>query len=195
MKKSDKESSSPELILVNITGPDRIGLNAQLMEILARYDAAVLDIGQADIHHNLALGILFKTDNKKSGDIIKDLLFKTNELKVQVSFNVISEEEYNDWVGRQGKGRYIVTILGRKITAKQIGETAKVIAQQGMNINSITRLTGRIPLDDSVKPKTKACIEFSVRGTPKNLEKMQSDFMALSRKFNASFSLRLHRVI
>ena len=192
MKKSEKEKktkTSPELILVNITGPDKIGLNAELMDILARYDAAVLDIGQADIHHNLALGILFKTDNKKSGDIIKELLFKTNELKEQVSFNIISEEEYNDWVGRQGKCRYIVTILGRKITARQIAATAKVIADQDLNINSITRLTGRIPLDES-EPKTKACIEFSVRGTPKDFEKMQAEFMSLSRKLNYDISLQ-----
>ena len=191
MSENEKEKpGSPELILVNITGPDKIGLNAELMEILARYDASVLDIGQADIHHNLALGILFKTDNKKSGNIIKELLFKANDLKEQVSFNIISEEEYNDWVGRQGKSRYIVTILGRKITAKQIGATAKVIAEQGMNINTITRLTGRIPLDESVKPKTKACIEFSVRGTPKDLEKMQADFMNLSKKLNYDISLQ-----
>lgn len=193
MKKAEKEKKqnfSPELILVNITGADRIGLIADLMEILSQYDATVLDIGQADIHHNLALGILFKTDNRKSGDIIKDLLFKANDLKVQISFNVISEEEYNDWVGRQGKSRYIITILGRKITAQQISATAKVIAEQEMNINTITRLTGRIPLDDAVKPKTKACIEFSVRGTPKDLEKMQASFMALSRKYNYDISLQ-----
>ncbi|MCH5241380.1 MAG: phosphoserine phosphatase SerB [Muribaculaceae bacterium] len=179
-----------ELILVNITGADRIGLTAELMEILAKYDASVLDIGQADIHHNLALGILFKTDNKKSGDIIKELLFKTNALKVQVSFSVISEEEYNDWVSRQGKGRYIITILGPQITAKQISAAAKVIAEQGMNIDTITRLTGRIPLDESEKPKTKACIEFTVRGTPRNIEEMQSNFMALSSKLNYDISLQ-----
>ena len=188
--KNEKKTISPELILINITGADRIGMTAELMEILARHDATVLDIGQADIHHNLSLGILFKTDNLKSGEIIKELLFKTNDLKVQVSFNVISEEEYEDWVSRQGKGRYIITILGRKITAKQISATAKVIAEQGMNIDAITRLTGRMPLDDTIKPKTKACIEFSVRGTPENLEKMQADFMALSRKLNYDISLQ-----
>ena len=164
MKKKDASSASkkpqdsPELILINITGADRAGLTADVMEILAKYDATVLDIGQADIHHNLSLGILFKTVDTKSGDIIKELLFKTNALKVQVSFNIITEEGYNEWVGRQGKNRYIITILGRKITAKQIAATARVIAGQGLNIDSITRLTGRIPLDDTVKPLTKACI-------------------------------------
>lgn len=188
--KVKKAVVSPELILINITGADRVGLTAELMEVLSKYDATVLDIGQADIHQNLSLGILFKTDNKKSGDIIKELLFKTNALKVQVSFSVISEEEYNDWVGRQGKSRYIITILGRKISAEQIASTSKVIAEQGMNIDSITRLTGRIPLEDSKKPLTKACIEFSVRGTPKDLEKMQADFMALSSKLKYDISLQ-----
>lgn len=189
-EKIGENHESPELILINITGADREGLTAELMETLARYDALVLDIGQADIHHNLSLGILFKTDSKKSGDILKELLFKTNALKVQVSFNIISEEEYNDWVNRQGKSRYIITILGRKITARQIAATSKVIAEQGLNIDAIRRLTGRIPLDETVKPLTKACIEFSVRGTPQNLEKMQSDFMALSKSLNYDISLQ-----
>lgn len=181
---------APELILINITGADRAGLTAELMEILARYDATVLDIGQADIHHNLSLGILYKTTNMKSGDIIKELLFKTNALKVQVSFTIISEEEYNDWVGRQGKNRYIITILGKKITAKQIASTAKVIAEQGLNIDSITRLTGRMPLDETETPANHSCIEFSVRGTPNNMDKMQEDFMALSSELDYDISLQ-----
>ena len=179
-----------ELILININGEDRAGLTAELMEILARYKADVMDIGQADIHHNLSLGILFKTDSNKSGDIIKELLIKTNDLKVQVNFNIVSEDEYNRWVGRQGKTRYIITILGRKITAEQIADTAKVIATQGLNIDSITRLTGRIPLDESQQPLTKACIQFSVRGNPSNLQQMQADLMSLSRRLNYDISLQ-----
>lgn len=186
----NKEKLPPELILINIAGPDRKGLTADLMEILARYDATILDIGQADIHQNLALGILFKSDSRRSGDILKELLFKTNSLKIQISFSSISEEEYNDWVGRQGKNRYIITIIGRKITARQIAATTKVIAEQDLNIDSITRLTGRIPLDESKRPLTRACIEFSVRGTPKNLESMQAEFMTLAGKLNYDISIQ-----
>lgn len=190
MKKSTIKKISPELLLISINGADRAGLTSELMEILAKYDATVLDIGQADIHHNLSLGILFKTESDKSGDIIKDLLFKATELNVQISFNVIKEEEYNDWVGRQGKSRFIITILGRKITAKQIAATSKVIAGQGLNIDSITRLTGRIPLDETIAPLNKSCIQFSVRGTPKNLSEMQEKFMNLSRSLNYDISLQ-----
>lgn len=179
-----------ELILINISGEDRSGITAELTDILARYDATILDIGQADIHHTLSLGILFKTDSHKSGEILKELLFKTNDLKVQVSFNIVSEENYNEWVGSQGKNRYIVTILGRKITAQQIAATAKVISEQGLNIDSIKRLTGRMALDEEEQPKAKACIEFSVRGTPKNHEKMQSELMGLASKLNYDISLQ-----
>ena len=36
-----------ELILIRITGEDRPGLTASVTEILAKYDATILDIGQA----------------------------------------------------------------------------------------------------------------------------------------------------
>ena len=184
------EQSERELILINISGPDRCGVTTELTAILARHDAEILDIGQADIHHTLSLGILFKTDSSRSGDILKEILFKTNALKIQVEFNIVSEKDYNDWVGMQGKNRYIITILGRKITARQISDTTRIISRQGLNIDSITRLTGRMPLDDSAQPVTKACIEFSVRGTPADKLKMQSDFMKLAAKLDFDISLQ-----
>lgn len=179
-----------ELILIKISGTDQCGVTSALTEILARYDAAILDIGQADIHHTLSLGILFKTDSRRSGEILKELLFKTSDLKVQVEFNIVTEEEYEKWVGMQGKNRYIITILGRKITASQIAETTRIISGQGLNIDAISRLTGRMPLNEEEQPATKACIEFSVRGTPSDLLKMQSDFMHLSQKLNFDISLQ-----
>lgn len=49
-----------EQILVRISGKDRSGLTADVMGILARYNAQVLDIGQADIHSSLTMGILIR---------------------------------------------------------------------------------------------------------------------------------------
>ena len=179
-----------ELILINISGPDKSGITASLTEILARYNADILDIGQADIHHTLALGILFKTDSRRSGEILKELLFKTNDLQVQVQFSIVTEDEYNAWVGRQGKNRYIVTLLGRRITAAQISAVSSIITQQGLNIETITRLTVRMPLDEEQQPMTKGCIELSVRGTPEDRVKMQSDFMQLASELNFDISMQ-----
>lgn len=179
-----------ELILLNISGPDKSGITASLTDILAKYDAKILDIGQADIHHALSLGILIKTDSSKSGDILKEILFKTRDLKIQVSFDIVSPEAYNDWVSRQGKGRYIVTMLGREITARQIAEVSKIITEQGLNIETIIRLTGRMPLDETQQPLTKGCIEMSVRGTPSDRTAMQADFMRLASELNFDISLQ-----
>ena len=83
-----------EQILVRITGQDRPGLTASVMSILARYGARVLDIGQADIHSTLSLGILIRMDEAHSGQVMKELLFKATELNVNIRFSPISDDEY-----------------------------------------------------------------------------------------------------
>ncbi len=179
-----------ELILININGQDRPGVTAALTEILARHDADILDIGQADIHHTLSLGILFRTDSNESGDILKDLLFKAYDLGVKIRFSPITVEEYEAWVGRQGKNRWIITLLGRRLTARNIAMVSEVVAEQGLNIDAIQRLTGRPPLDESEQMLTKACIEFSVRGTPRDREEMQRRFIQISAEEEFDISLQ-----
>ena len=170
-----------EIIQINISGEDKPGMTSSLTEILARYDAFILDIGQANIHQSLTLGILIKTTADKSGSIMKELLFKASELGVMIRFTPISEERYNDWVGRQGKNRYIITLLGRTVTARHIAEVTKVVAEHGLNIDAIKRLTGRMPLCEDDRA-AKSCIELSVRGSLTDQERstMQEGFMNLS---------------
>lgn len=153
-----------EIIQVNIAGYDKPGLTTALTDILAKYDAFILDIGQANIHQSLTLGILFSTERDKSGFIMKELLFKASELGVQIGFKAIDEEDYNQWVTRQGKNRYIVTLLGRTLSARQIADVTAVIFKFGLNIDAIKRLTGRMPLYED-NGMTKSSIEFSVRGS------------------------------
>ncbi len=178
-----------EIILININGTDRPGVTAAITEILAKNNAVILDIGQADIHNHLSLGILFQSVEGNSGDIMKELLFKAYELDVNIRFNPISEADYSDWVNLQGKIRYIFTILGRKLTAKQIASVSRVVAEQGMNIDDIKRLTGRIPLDENARTP-KASVEFSVRGTPLDKEKMKANFMKLASELEMDISFQ-----
>ena len=181
--------TSTELILIRITGLDRPGLTASITETLSKYDVTILDIGQADIHSTLSLGILFKSLKQDSGNIMKELLFKASDLGVNIRFYPISVEEYEDWVNRQGKDRYILTLLGRKLTAKQITAVTGILAEQGLNIDAIKRLTGRQPLDES-KSNVRACIELSVRGTPRDREEMQRNLMQLSSELAMDFSFQ-----
>lgn len=182
-------AANEELILLNINGTDRLGVTAKLTEILAQNNANILDIGQADIHNNLSLGILIQCDASTSGEILKELLFKSYELGVNIRFKPISPEDYSKWVSMQGRNRYIVTILGRKLTAKQIAGVSRIIAEQDMNIDDIKRLTGRISLDENERTP-KASVEFSVRGTPKDKEKMKADFLKLATELQVDISFQ-----
>ncbi|GAE84305.1 phosphoserine phosphatase SerB [Bacteroides reticulotermitis] len=183
------QSSNTELILIRITGEDRPGLTSSATEILAKYDATILDIGQADIHNTLSLGILCRSEERYSGFIMKELLFKASSLGVTIRFEPITTEEYENWVNMQGKNRYILTVLGRKLSARQISAATRVLADQGLNIDAIKRLTGRIPLDEC-EARTRACIEFSVRGTPKDRIAMQEKLMKLANELDVDFSFQ-----
>ena len=184
------EPSNTELILIRITGEDRPGLTSSIMGILARYDVTVLDIGQADIHNTLTLGLLVRAAEEYSGHVMRDLLFKASELGVNIRFYPVKKDEYADWVNMQGKNRYILTLLGRKLSALQIQAVTSVLAEQGLNIDAIKRLTGRIPLDEQ-RENIRACIEFSVRGTPKDRAAMQSKLLKLSSELEMDFSFQL----
>lgn len=185
-----EEQSKKEQILIRITGKDHPGLTSSIMEILGRYDAMILDIGQADIHSSLSLGILIRMDDATSGQVMKELLFKATEMGVYIGFEPISDDEYEAWVGRQGKNRYILTLIGRTLSARQIGAAAKVIAEQGLNIDSIIRLTGRASIRHPETTTRRACIEFSLRGTPRDRGQMQAELMKLSPELGIDFSFQ-----
>ena len=178
-----------EQILIRITGQDRPGLTAAVMGILARYNARILDIGQADIHSTLSLGILIRIDDTHSGQVMKELLFKAEELNVNIGFAPISDDEYESWVDHQGKNRYILTVIGRSLSAKQIAAATKIIAEQGLNIDFIRRMTGRMSIKHPER-NVRACIEFSLRGTPRDCELMQSKLMHLASEQEIDFSFQ-----
>lgn len=179
-----------ELMLVRITGLDRPGLTAEIMDILSAYDVHIQDIGQAVIHATLSMGILIRVDEERSGKVMKELLFKTSELGVNIKFGPVTLEEYEAWVSRQGKNRYILTILGRRLEARQIGAVTHLIQKQGLNIDAVQRLSGRQSILCPVE-KTRACIQFSLRGTPHDRAGMQADLLHLSGEMEIDCSFQL----
>ena len=178
-----------EIIQINISGEDKPGLTSSLTDILARHDAFILDIGQSNIHQSMTLGILFMTTPERSGQIMKELLFKASEMNIAIRFTPIDEEEYRRWVTGQGKNRYILTLVGRKITAEHISQVTRAISEEGLNIDDINRLTGRMPLDEDERaPKTS--IEFSVRGTLSDKGHFQNELMKIANKGEVDISFQ-----
>jgi phosphoserine phosphatase len=158
-----------EIILLHVTGEDRPGLTAKLTGVLAQHKIAILDMNQTVIHRTLLLGMLVRIPPKsESTALLKDLLFEAHHLGLQLRMTPVDDEEYDAWVGRQGKPRFILTLLARQILAEHIAAVSSVMAEHGLNIDIITRLSGRPPrVDDESQPR-RACVEFSIRGQPKD---------------------------
>ena len=179
-----------EVILLKVSGQDKPGVTAGLTSILANYDAIILDIGQADIHDTLSLGILFEIQaGSTSGPVLKDLLFKAYELGVKVKFIPISIEDYEIWVKGQRKQRYTINILGETLTAVQIAAVTKILSNQNLNIDAIKRLTGRVSIIEK-EEFPRACIQLSVTGTIVDKSFMTASFMDISRNLDVDISFQ-----
>jgi len=168
-----------KIILVHVTGGDRPGLTAELSGVLAGYDVDVLDIGQVVIHNFLTLGILIRLP-ANSQPVLKDLLFKAHELGVTMRLHPLDEGKYSSWVGEAHKPRYIITLLARSVSSSQIAAITKVVSEAGLNIDTIYRLSGRVPLDCNDYECSRGCVEFTVRGTPNDVAALRARFLEIS---------------
>lgn len=179
-----------ELVLITILGPDRPAVTTAATSILERNKANILDIGQAVIHDNLCLGLLVEfPDGNDTSPVIKDVLYRMHEMGLQVRYEPITEASYNEWVSNQGKERHIVTLLARQVTAKQIAALTSVVAEHGLNIDNISRLSGRVALDAG-DLQSKACVELSARGTPNDLAQLRAEFTKLSAQLDVDIAFQ-----
>ena len=179
-----------EIILLKVSGQDKPGVTAGLTSVLATYDAIILDIGQADIHDTLSLGILFEIEaGSSSGPVLKDLLFKGYELGINVKFIPISITDYEIWVKAQSKKRYIINILGEILTAAQLAAVTKIMSNLNLNIDSIIRLTGRVSIVEK-EEYPRSCIQLSVTGEIEDKTLMTANFMEISRALDVDISFQ-----
>ena len=182
------------VVLINITGRDRKGMDAKFTGILAEYGVNILDIGQAVIHEHISFGILAEIpDSKDFSSIFKDMLFEGHNMGLTIDIKPVDTDHYEKWVHEQGKEKRIITLLGRTITARQISSVASIIAENSLNIDGITRLTGRISLQ---KPQAnpRACVQLSVSGQPLNILDMRRKFMEISQKTGIDISFHVDNI-
>jgi len=169
-----------EILLVNVSGPDRPGVTRAVTQVLAEHGATILDIGQAVIHDTLNLGLLAGVPRPQEvAPAMVELRSALGELGLRVGFETVSPEAYEHWVGQQGKPRHIVTLLGRAILAEHIVQVTSIIAEHRLNIDKITRLSGRVPLQ-SGGGRVNACVEFSVRGETRDLASLRASLLELA---------------
>jgi len=177
-----------EIVLLNISGEDQPGLLAMLTSCLAEYQVRVLDLGQAVIHDELNVGMLVQVlDGAATREVVSDLQVRAAALGVTIRFTPISARDYDEWVGSQGKPRWIVTIMAAGITGVQLADVARVIHAHGLNIDAIRRLSGRVPLTRT-DGGTRTCIEMSLRGQLANPQGLKADLLEAADRLIFDFS-------
>ncbi|NVZ09879.1 phosphoserine phosphatase SerB [Allochromatium humboldtianum] len=179
-----------EIVLINVTGEDRPGITAALTAILARYDVPILDIGQSTIHNALALGLMVELPRTGSDcGVFKELLFSAHTLGLDIRFTPIAADDYEGWVHEQGQPRHILTLVGREIEAEHIARVSAVVAERGLNVDRIARLTGRISRRERL-PAALASVELSVRGAVPDLTELHGALLALGRVLDVDISVQ-----
>lgn len=177
-----------EAILIHFSGPDRPGLTAALTSILAGHKVNILDIGQAVVHENLAWGILLEVAADCDFAEVKTALqARAHELGLQTRFKTIPQKALQHWKQVLRHDHFIITVLGRSITAQQLTRISTIIAAHEMNIERIERLSGELSLGNS---PTNACVELIVRGDPEREASMRADFLATAQELSIDIAFQ-----
>ena len=179
-----------KIILINLFGVDRPGLTSSLMAILASYHVRILDIGQAVVHETLALAILIESPaGQDITPIKKDLVLRAHELDLKIKMTAVSEEAFHHWVGSQGKFRFIISVLGRQITAEQFSRISGAVSEHQFNIDRIERLSGRLSLSGRVG-NSNASVELAISGEIDSSPAVRRELIELTHQFNIDIAFQ-----
>lgn len=179
-----------KIILINLSGGDRPGLTSSVTAILGRYGVRILDIGQAVVHETLALAMLIEVpDGQDFTPLKKDLIVGAHELDLKIKFTPINEEGFQHWVQSQGKFRFIVSVLGRQITAEQLACISAAVSRHECNIDRIERLSGRLSLSGR-KENANACVELEISCEKDPSVALRSQLMDMAHRFNIDIAFQ-----
>ena len=186
-EQESKQNQNQEIVLINVSGRDKPGLMSVLTEILDQYDAQLLDIGQAVIHEDLALGLLVSVAAEQSGGLVKDTMFHANEVGSTVRISNVSQDEYAAWLEASGQTRYIITLLSAGSGSGPLLAVSTITRKFSLNIDTVRRLTDRGAKEGE---QAKFCVEMRVRGEISDMGALESDLLEVAEALNFDFSVQ-----
>jgi len=184
--------SATKAVLIHFAGPDAPGLTARLTRILADFNVCILDIGQAVVHESLVLGILVEVPAGRESAALRSsvktaLVNEAHALGLQAHFTTISKDRVKHWEHGLHHHHFIITILGRTITAGQLARVSAIIAAHGMNVDRIDRLSGELA---SIDEQANACVELAVSGDPSREPAMRAEFLIAAQQLSIDIAFQ-----
>ncbi|HWT66977.1 MAG TPA: phosphoserine phosphatase SerB [Terracidiphilus sp.] len=177
-----------KVVLIHFSGQDHPGLTAEITTTLARHHTEVLDIGQAVVHESLTLAILIKVSSQSSYAALKaELTARAHELNLQIRFSLVRPDSLEHWRHGLHHRHFIITLLGRAITADDLARVTAVIAAHEMNIDRIDRLSGQLAPEDTA---ANACLELAVSGDASREPLMRAEFLAAAQQLSIDIAFQ-----
>ena len=125
-------STSGTPALLTVTGPDRPGVTARVMSVLAAHDADLVDVEQVVVNGHLSLGLMVRVDRDA------DVVAVVRELTEQVhDLGMNLEVQFDDIAPAAPPSTHAVVILGSPVTASAFSAVSGALASIGANIDII----------------------------------------------------------
>jgi phosphoserine phosphatase len=182
-----KSAVSPDVVLIHFSGPDAPGQTAELTGILAHFQVDILDVGQAVVHESLALGFLVEVAPGGLAALKTALQDRAHALGLTARFKLVPRSALKHWMQGLHHHHFLITLLGRSITAQQLARVSAVIAAHGMNVDRIERLSGQ--LAESAEPGN-ACVELNMSGDPSRELPMRAEFLAIAQELSIDIAFQ-----
>jgi phosphoserine phosphatase len=179
-----------EALLIHISGHDGPGITAACTAILAAHSTAILDIGQAVVHENLALGILVAApDPSQLAPLKTALQDRMLAFGLRARFTPVSAQALEHWMQGQGKRHFILTLLGHAISAPILARVSELLAANCFNVDRIERLSAQIcghrpAVPSAEEVKTNACVELAVSGDSAEETRLRSQLLVVAQEFS-----------
>ncbi len=177
-----------EIVLISIAGDDRPGITSMVTGILAAHSINVLDIGQAVIHNNLALGLLVEIpEHRETSAALRELLVREPGNGTAAALHAGQRRELPGVGGGTGQGKAYRDAVVAADPGEEIARLSEVVARHGLNIDKIMRLSGRVSAD-AAAVSDRACVEFSVRGELADPATVRRDFLELASELGVDIA-------
>jgi phosphoserine phosphatase len=175
-------------VLIHFSGHDHPGLTAELTSTLARHRIRILDIGQAVVHEALSLGILIELPgDSRLAALRHELVLRGHELNLQVRFRSVPPDAVRHWLHGLEQHHFIITVLGRSITAEHLARVTAIIASHEMNVDRIDRLSGELSPEDG---SAGGCVELAISGAAAREPAMRAEFLVAAQELSIDIAFQ-----
>lgn len=177
------------ILLIKVAGSDKPGLMAMVTSTLCEFQVAVLDVGQAIVHDQLALGYLIRTDSERVGPLSDAIARIAGEVGSDIQVERVDEARYVDWVSSTGQPRFILTLLSDGRLAQALRAVSTITHTHGLNIDTVRRLSNRVPLE-RIEQQNPSFVELRVRGRVDDVGAVQTDLLEAAGRDGFDFSMQ-----